>query len=130
MHITSLALHPPTRAQALQGVGVALAVTPDRAHAHRYLFEVVCRMPKARLGGGNLELPASVFLTAIRAVDQSPETINLVGARLVFQQDVGDEGDNWAAVLRGELDTEDGPAGPFLIHASCFEHVSNVIYVG
>jgi hypothetical protein len=130
MKIASLVFDPAPRTPTLKGIGIVLAVTPDPAQKTRLSFEIACRLERATVGEDKLALPLGVFLTAVRAPTQRPVTTSVVQDRVLFEDDVTDNGTYVVAVMRGQLDTSDGPLGPFLLHASCYQFISNVIYVG
>ena len=129
MRITSLVFDPAPRTPTLTGLGIAIAVTSNPARKACWGFEIACRLERANVLETKLELPAGIFLTAVHSVNQRPLTMNLIEDRVVFEDDVTDNGRYVVAVIRGELDTSSGPIGPFLLHASCYQFVSNVIYV-
>lgn len=113
----------------LTGLGIAITVTPNPANKARLGFEIACRLARATVLESKLDLPAGIFLTVVHSASQRPMTMNLVEDRVLFDDDATDNGSQVVAVMRGELDTSDGPQRPFLLHASCFEFVSNVIHV-
>jgi hypothetical protein len=129
MRITSLLFDPAPRTPTLRDVGIVLAVTVDPARKAHLHFEVTCRVAPANLPDSKLTAPAGMFLTAVHLLSQRPVLLNLVEERVLFDDDAALSAGYVVVVARGELDTSDGPIGPFLLHASCFQFVSNVIHV-
>jgi hypothetical protein len=128
MRILSLAFDPSPRTPSLHGLGIILGLAPVPQRKACFAFEVTCRMSRSTLVH-KLALPAGIFLTAVHAVSQRPITTHLVQDRVLFEDDVAEGGGYVVVVIRGELDTSSGPIGPFFLHASCHQFVSNVIHV-
>jgi hypothetical protein len=129
MRIASLVFDPAPRTPTLRGPGIAITVTQNPARKAWFAFEITCRLPRAILLEAKWDLPAGIFLTAVHSHTQRPETLPLLGERVLFAGDVAEGAEHCVAVARGELDASTGPVGAFLLHASCFQFVSNVVYV-
>lgn len=75
---------------------------------------------------------AGLTLTAIEIYNQSPTTLNPVGDKLVFQDDIEDLSDEWGAAFRIDpmawLKVAVRPYA-FMLHASFYQYVSNVLYL-
>ena len=130
MRINSLSFGPTVRAPALRGPGVALTVARGQERGPVLVIQGTCRANKAELPQGKLALPANVLLVGVHLPTQFAATVNLVGAeRLLFDEDVEQEGDDFVARFRCELDPSTSMPGSFCLHASFRQYVSDILWV-
>jgi hypothetical protein len=129
MQITSLVFNPDPRIPVISEPGITFTAKPDPTRKLVLRFEIVCRMTPAAPIETKADLLSGIFLTVVHSATQRPITMNLIGDRLIFEDDATERDDSFVAGIRGELDMSSGPRGPFLLHASCHQFVSNVIYV-
>jgi len=90
-----------------------------------------CRIPRTP----SLEktsLLSGLTLTAVELTNQIPVSINPIGTKLVFEDDILNIGYDWAIWFRCDLQAWLNVAGrpySFMLHASLYQYLSNVIYV-
>ena len=132
MNIASLSFGRTAASPIVYGVGIEIALDPGPPRVPRRQGITVhgaCRLPKLAPPLTRLDLLLGVFLTTVNALQQMPQTANLVGERLVFEDDVEVMGDEWLACFRCDIVTVDDLAPPYYLHASLREHVSGILRV-
>jgi hypothetical protein len=129
MQVISLDFGPSSRIPSGSGLGIAIAVSGVPQKPSMILVEGRCRMPKKSVPFGGQALLGGIFLTAVHAQNHQPVLVNVAGDVILSPDDVQDLGTDFGACFECVLDLAAGPIGPFFLHASCFEHVSNVVYV-
>ncbi len=129
MKIRSLTFGRTARTPALRGPGIAITVTKEPQQDPGLVVYGTCRIPKAALPMGRQELPRGVVLVAINPVTQGSYVVNLVGERLVFEDDVEEEGNDCVAAFRCALEPGFTGTLPTLFHASCRQYVSDILWV-
>jgi hypothetical protein len=89
-----------------------------------------CRIGKDHLNVDKQELPAGIFITAIEIFQQRSVSANVVADYFVFEDDIIEEGGDYVLYFHFNLlESLNIPRAPFtfLLHASFFHYVSNVI---
>ncbi|WP_224360796.1 hypothetical protein [Hyalangium versicolor] len=129
MRIRSLTFGRSARTPSLRGLGIAITVTKEPQQDPGLVVYGTCRIAKADLPAGRQELPRGIVLVAINPVTQGSYVVNLVGERLVFEDDAEEAGSECTVAFRCAL--EPGFTGnlPTLFHASCRQYVSDVLWV-
>ncbi|HZH13606.1 MAG TPA: hypothetical protein VE057_04500 [Archangium sp.] len=128
MRILSLSFGRAARTPSLSSPGLALTVTREPERDRGLVLYGACRASKAALPVGKLALPAGVQLVGIHLPTQHAASINLVGQRLVFDEDVEQEGNDFVARFRCVLDPSTSMPGPFCLHASFRQYVSDIFW--
>jgi hypothetical protein len=132
MRIVSLSFGRTPASPIVYGHGIAIALDPAPSRvprSQRITVHGSCRLPKLAPSLTRLDLLLSVFLTTVNALQQMPLTANLVGEKIVCDDDVDDLGDDWVSCFRCDLVTADDLAPPYYLHGSIREHVSNILRV-
>jgi len=118
----------------LQNPGILLSPTTNphfKSSSPPLLVHGICRIPKSP----NLErraLLSGLTLTAIEIYNQNPTTLNPIGKKLVFEDDIEDIGSCWGACFSIDAIAWLGVAirpYAFMLHASLYQYVSNVVYL-
>jgi hypothetical protein len=117
------------RTPPLRGLGIAITVTQEPEQDPGLVIYGACRAPKADLPQGRTELPRGIVLVAINPITQGSYVINLVGERLVFEDDVEEVGSDCVVSFRCTLEPGFSGVLPTLVHASFRQHVSDVLWV-
>jgi hypothetical protein len=129
MRIRSLTFGKTSRVPPLRGPGIAITVTKEPAQDPGLVVYGTCRAPKTDLPQGRQELPRGILLVAINPITQGSYVLNLVGERLVFEDDVEEEGSECAVSFRCALEPGFSGTQPTLFHASFRQYVSDVLWV-
>ncbi|MCC6552290.1 MAG: hypothetical protein IT372_04610 [Polyangiaceae bacterium] len=111
------------------GITIAAFPFPGVGMSGHHLVRGACRVARAAARAGRLALPHGIFFTGVDAWGQRTSTAPLVGDRVIFEDDVLVAGDDYVIELRCVVVTARLTAGPTYLHASFFEHVSNVVRV-
>jgi hypothetical protein len=128
MHIESLIFGRDALTPVAHAAGIVIHASPG-PNAQRVVIRGACKIANADAPLAGALAPHGVFLTAIEALEQRPFTIPLVGQRLVFPEDVTVLNDDLLFEFCAMLDASRAMTGPYYLHASFFEHVSNVLHV-
>jgi len=129
MRIRSLTFGRTARTPPLKGPGIAITVTKEPKQDPGLVVYCTCRIPKTDLPVGRQELPRGIVLVAINPVTQGSYVVNLVGERLVFEDDVEEVGNDCIASFRCALEPGFSGTMPTLFHASCRQYVSDILWV-
>jgi hypothetical protein len=134
MQIHSLSFgRTPDTPPVVAGMAIALeppAVTASRSPQPRgQMILGACRVSAEVGGEDGIEVARAIFLTAAGGSGPNVFTTNLVGERLVYEQDVQRLGDDWICAFRCELDVSTVLPGSFLLHGSLFNAISNSLWV-
>jgi hypothetical protein len=129
MRIRSLTFGRSSRTPALRGLGIAITVTKEPQQDPGLVVYGTCRLSKADLPAGRQELPRGIVLVAINPITQGSYVVNLVGERLVFEDDVEEEGSDCVVSFRCALEPGFSGTLPTLFHASCRQYVSDILWV-
>lgn len=129
MQIRSLTFGRTARTPELRSPGLTITVTQEPDQDPGLVIYGTCRAPKAEFPQGRQELPRGILLVAINPHTQGSIVRNLVGDRIVFEDDVEEVGSDCVVSFRCAL--EPGFTGklPTLFHASFREHVSDILWV-
>jgi hypothetical protein len=131
IEILAMSFGADAETPAQHGPGVTIRVAPHAAGGPGcYLVRGACRVPAGEARAGRLELPHGIFMTAIETMNQRPATAPVVGDRLIFEEDVTSAHGDYIIEFRCLVSTARLTAGACYLHASFFEHVSNVVRVG
>jgi hypothetical protein len=129
MQIRSLIFGRTANTPPLRGLGIAITVTKEPEKDPGLVIYGTCRIPKAELPQGRQELPRGILLVAINPITQGSEVVNLVGQRLVFEDDVEEVGSDCAVSFRCALEPGFNGVQPTLFHASCRQHISDILWI-
>ncbi|WP_342376810.1 hypothetical protein NVS55_36325 [Myxococcus stipitatus] len=129
MRIRSLAFGRTARTPSLRGPGIAIRFTHEPERDPGAVIYGVARAPKVELPQGRQELPRGILLVAINPYTQGSFVLNLVGERLVFEDDVEEDGSDFVAAFRCALEPGFTGHSPALIHATFRQHVSDILWV-
>src|SRR3954471_15216900 len=127
MKILSLSFGRTARTPALKGAGIALAVTREPEREPGMIVYGACRVDKAELPFGRVDLPRGIFLVGVHPWSQRAASVNLVGDRLVFEDEIEDEGPSYLSSFRCAVDPTTSMVGPFFLHAHLRQHVSAIL---
>jgi hypothetical protein len=128
MVIESLSFVRDAQTPTAHQAGIVIAVSPG-PDARRVLLRGACKIAREDALLQGVDLPRAIFVTAIDAIEQRPFTQPLVDQRLVFPENVTLLGDDYLIEFLALLNAERSMVGPYFLHASFFEHASNVVYV-
>ena len=129
MRIRSLTFGKTSRVPPLRGPGIAITVTKEPAQDPGLVVYGTCRASKADLPQGRQELPRGIVLVAINPITQGSYVVNLVGERLVFEDDVEEVGSECTVSFRCALEPGFSGVMPTLFHASFRQYVSDILWV-
>jgi hypothetical protein len=129
MRILSLSFGRTARTPALRGYGVAITPTREPERDPGLVIYGACRASRADVPPGKLELPRGIVLVAADSGSGRTAVVNLVGERLVFEDDVEEERTELLTSFRCVVDPSISMAGPFFLHASFHQHLSDVFWV-
>ena len=114
--------------------GILLATTANphfQSSGRRLWIHGFCRIPKSATLERRSVL-SGLTLTAIEIYNQTPTTLNPIGKKLVFDDDIEDLGREWGACFSIDpmawLRVSIRPYA-FMLHASLYQYLSNVIYI-
>lgn len=129
MRILSLTFGRTARTPSLGGPGIAITVTRKPEEDPGLIVYGACRARQAGHFGGRQELPRGVLLVAVNPATQGSAVLNLVEGRLVFEDDVEEEGTDFVFSFRCVLEPSTGMVAPMFLHASFRQYVSDVLWV-
>jgi hypothetical protein len=131
IEILAMSFGADAETPAQHGPGITIRAVPHAAGGPGCtLVRGACRVPVGSARVGRLDLPHGIFLTAVDAASQRPATARLVGDRLIFEEDVTSAHGDYIIEFRCVVSTARLSAGACYLHASFFEHVSNIVRVG
>ncbi|NMO14357.1 hypothetical protein HPC49_02610 [Pyxidicoccus fallax] len=129
MRILSLTFGRTARTPALKAPGIAIAVTREPEREPGLIVYGTCRARRTDVPAGREALPRGVLLVAVNPVTQGSAVLNLVEDRLVFDDDVEEEGSDYVASFRCVLEPSTSMVAPMFFHASFRQYVSDVLWV-
>jgi len=129
MQIRSLSFGRTARTPPLRGPGISITVTQEPEQDPGLVIYGACQAPKADLPQGRQELPRGILLVAINPITQGSLVRNLVGERLVFEDDVEEVGNDYVVSFRCALEPGFTGRAPTLFHVSFRQHVSDILWV-
>ena len=109
--------------------GASLSIPNPPAHGDGECVVLVhgcCKVPRTAFE--RLDALRAVFVTTVSAQNQVPQMASLLGDRLVFDEDVDQNGGAWVGSFRFELAMPE-TAGLYFLHVAVGPWVSNVVRV-
>lgn len=121
----------PKRYEAGISIHVPETVSSLRANQPMMLYGCL-RLSKSEFQDNKPGMPARIFLSAVELFTQQPNTLNLLGQQIVFEDDILEEDDDYLFYfdvdLKTALQLHQSPL-ILMIHASAHQHVSDIITI-
>lgn len=130
--IIQLGRTPMTPKLSACGIVLKASANPHFKSSGRPLvIHGFCRVPKSK-STARRDILSGLTLTAIEIYNQTPTTLNPIGQKLVFEDDIENHGGEWGASFQIDpmawLKVAVRPFA-FMLHASLNQYISNVIYL-
>ncbi len=136
MELSFVRFNTPALKLSAPAAGVALALhsseeelPADLPATRGQLVFGTCRLPHKDIGEDKLQLPRHVFISIVGGIEGNGGTINLMGRRLVLDDDVHVLNDDYVCHFCCDLVTHNDFIGPYFLHAALHQYISNVLWV-
>ncbi len=135
MQTTPIEMGRHASSPVLSQPGLALALPNNpyrRSGSHKPIVYICLREPKQDAPPDRRRFLDGLFLHTVEIHTQTPTSFHLFAKKRVFDDDIQDMGDQWAAWCHFDLAPLLAVAAPeygFMLHASSRQFVSNALYV-